>query len=901
MRRVGTLALIAFVALLLQTWSASASTAPTTPTFELKWGGLSLFSGLTSVATDASGNVFFVEYGASRIHKCDRWGNEITSWSASVVCLTTDPSGNVYATDYYGNHVRKYSNSGTLLATWGSAGSGAGQFANPGGLATDRAGNVYVTDVHNNRVQKFTSSGTYVAQFVSLPTLGYPTDVEIGPEGNVVVLDFNDTVSPRIVRFAANGSLIGSWPLPTGDLTRGGIGMDRLGNVYVATSGGNKILEYTQAGTLLTQWGTTGSGDGQFSDPEDVAVDAAGNVYVAEYSNQRIQKFSGSGETPTATAASYVLKIGTFGSGAGQMNGPWGTCTDAAGNVYVSDTQNNRVQKYSSTGTFLTQWGSTGSGNGQFNLPRGIAVDGNGTVYVVDGGNNRVQKFTSAGTYVGQWGSLGSGAGQFNSPVCVAVSPSNEVYVTDYGNNRVQMFNAANAFFLQWGGAGNGDGQFNGPFGIAMDANYQVYVTDQNNARVQKFGHYGLYITQWDGSATPGGYLSNVTGIAVDGLGNVFVTDYGNGRVVDFTTHGRYQSTWGTTGAANGQMAAPIGIGVDAAGNVYVADTNNSRIQKFAMPPSIALVSDVGNDQGRQASLRFLRSSADVSGAGVTVTGYEVYRRIDPLPAPSMTASASHAGAPNELDLAGWSYVTSVPAHGETEYNAVVPTLADATTSSVEYSAFMVRAVTADPFTFYSSGNEFGYSIDNLAPPTPTPFLAARITGETHLHWGASPAADFSTFRLYRGSSAGFTPGAGNLVSTTPDTNFVDGSAAGSWYKLAAVDFNGNESPVATLGPGQTTDVEAGEHAEFALARSGRNPSTDGTLAVAFSLARAGAVRLEVVDVAGRRVAERQFPDAAAGRRVVDLGDGHRFAPGVYLVLLSQGDESRTLRVTVLR
>ena len=91
--------------------------------------------------------------------------------------------------------------------------------------------------------------------------------------------------------------------------------------------------------------------------------------------------------------------------------------------------------------TFLLKWGSYGSGKGQFKFPTGVAVDGSGKyVYVTDFNNTRVQKFTSSGGYLLKWGSFGSGDGQFNGPIGVAVDGSGNVYVTDSGNSRVQKF-----------------------------------------------------------------------------------------------------------------------------------------------------------------------------------------------------------------------------------------------------------------------------------------------------------------------------------------------------------------------------------------------------------------------------------------------------------------------------
>src|SRR5438093_1131913 len=134
------------------------------------------------------------------------------------------------------------------------------------------------------------------------------------------------------------------------------------------------VQKLTSTGTFLTEWGSPGDGDGQFSFPRGVATDAAGNVYVLDLGNGRIQKFTGEG--------TYL----TQWPGSGH-----GIATDAAGDVYV--TYGNGIQKFTSTGTLLTEWGSPGSGDGQFNLPYGVATDAAGNVYVADSGNHRIQKF----------------------------------------------------------------------------------------------------------------------------------------------------------------------------------------------------------------------------------------------------------------------------------------------------------------------------------------------------------------------------------------------------------------------------------------------------------------------------------------------------------------------------
>jgi DNA-binding beta-propeller fold protein YncE len=181
-----------------------------------------------------------------------------------------------------------------------------------------------------------------------------------------------------------------------------------------------------------------------------------------------------------------------------------------------------QAQEQKKAPSFLLAWGSQGSGPGQFYNPWGVAVDSSGNVYVADYGNDRVEKFTSSGTFVTQWGSVGSGPGQFVVPVGVAVDSSGNVYVADTGNNRVQKFTGSGSFITQWG-----LGLFNYPIGVAIDSSGNVYVVDSGNNRVVKFTGDGKYITQLGNSTTP-------SGVAIDSSGNVYVTDSGNNRVQKF-------------------------------------------------------------------------------------------------------------------------------------------------------------------------------------------------------------------------------------------------------------------------------------------------------------------------------------------------------------------------------
>ena len=213
---------------------------------------------------------------------------------------------------------------------------------------------------------------------------------------------------------------------------------------------------------------------------------------------------------------------------------------------------------------------------------------------------------------------------------------------------------------------------------------------------------------------------------------------------------------------------------------------------------------------------------------------------------------------------------------------------------------FRVRALTATPTTFYESAPDSGYSVDNLPPIPPAPFTAAYAAGATNLHWGANSEPDLWYYKVYRGNDASFVPAPGNLITSTADTGYVDPGPAGSYYKLSAVDVNGNESAFALLTPGSTVDVPDTGVAAFALEPL-RNPSYNGRLQVRFSLPSASRATLELVDVGGRRVASRNVGTLGAGRHELVLGEGQRLSSGIYFVRLTQGAQVVTTRVTVLK
>ncbi len=292
----------------------------------------------------------------------------------------------------------------------------AAQFSSPFGISTDSQGNVYVSDRLNHRIRKITRVGE-VTTLAGSSTAG-----------------FTDGVGTAARFFAPSG-----------------VTVDMQGNVYVSDQF-HRIRKITPSGEVTTLAGSTqGFADGigsaaQLSEPYGVASDSQGNIYVADLGNQRIRKITPSGEVTTLAGSTRGFADG-IGSAA-QFNLPFGTSTDSQGNVYVADSDNNRIRKITPTGVVTTIAGSTagfadGTGNAaQFSFPFGISTDLQGNVYVADRDNHRIRKITPIGevtTLAGSTQGFADGLGttaQFNSPLGVATDIEGNVYVAEL--NRIR-------------------------------------------------------------------------------------------------------------------------------------------------------------------------------------------------------------------------------------------------------------------------------------------------------------------------------------------------------------------------------------------------------------------------------------------------------------------------------
>jgi sugar lactone lactonase YvrE len=296
------------------------------------------------------------------------------------------------------------------------------------------------------------------------------------------------------------------------------------------------------------------------------------------------------------------LATGAPGALTGQFNAPRGVAVAPDGTIYVADSRNNRIVHMSADLTkVIGAWGTFAdilkgpAPAGTFSEPWGVAVGPDGSVYVADTFNFRIQKFTADGQFIKMWGYFGQGEKPeaFWGPRGLAFDSQGRLFVTDTGNKRVVVFTADGDPVTSFGTAGFAQGQLDEPVGISVDKQGNVFVADTWNQRIQEFapdstGTNYLPMRMWDISGWYGQSLDNKPFLTLDSTGNVFVTDPEGGRVLEFSPDGTYLRGIGTTTEAPGNFTLPAGLAFDKDDHLYVTDGTGDRIMRFTLPPLAA-------------------------------------------------------------------------------------------------------------------------------------------------------------------------------------------------------------------------------------------------------------------------------------------------------------------------
>ena len=669
---------------------------------------------------------------------------------------------------------------------WGSFGTGAGQFRRPFGVAAGPSGEVVVADFDNGRLQLFDGQGNFVRQW---STAGGPVSVALDSHGHAVV---SNLYAGSVQVFALDGTLVDQWA--TGSPY--GLTVDATDHIYAVNDTANVVTKYDHDGIFILQFGSAGTGNGQFLRAWGVATAPGGDVFVTDVNGHTIQRFT--------SAGAFVGKWGSLGAGAGQLNAPAGITISPAGVVYVSEVANRRIQAFTLEGFPLCAWGSSGSGDGQFLDPLNVAFS-SGHLYVADHLNHRIQKF-------------GLDELPPSDPPILSTSPGASTWTND------------TTVFVEWSGAAD-DPHGSGLAGYSFEWNHSAFsapdavvdvphtadphttmsaeLADGNDwyfhlrtcdvaGNCTATVHAGpFWIDTTPPSAT--GVVSSLShgdglpksnptvdiswGAASDGLSGVAVYRYGFAPTATPPACGDLGTTTATLAGSSGSLADGIWYAhvcaVDGAGNLGAVAAGGPYLVDTTAPTGLVVSSSshTASTWSSDASIEFAFSGAtDANG----VAGYAVVfdTAAGTVPACAVTQAGQSFTGTASPDGSGWRlHVRAIDDAGNCG-------------GSVSFGPFW---------------------IDTTAPPAPGAVVSTSHDGGAtndptiDVEWGPSSVGDGAPIAGYRFDFwSGAVPPAcpaltGNSAGTSASSPVL---GEGDWYlSVCAVDGAGNESPVTTGGP----------------------------------------------------------------------------------------------------
>jgi DNA-binding beta-propeller fold protein YncE len=535
------------------------------------------FNAPAGIGVNSSDQVYVADTGNNRIQIFDTDGTFAEVWGAGGGDGTSgsgdkefngpygihfDGNDNIYIADKGNDRIQKYTQDGTYLATIDAGGT----LSSPTGLAIDSSGIIYVVERDSNRISILDTSTDSSGQITGT----WPDDLR-DPPGPYPTFNLY-------------------WPHD--------IVIDGNGYVFFSVRENNLILRYNPADEVIEKWGAApndyfgspaGSNDAEFSRPSGLSLDGSGNLFVADRDNHRFQKLDYQG--------GFLAEAGgsSYRTGQGEFNYPEDVAADSNGNIYISDSANNRIQKFDSTGSFISMWGrsggdgSYGTGDGEFKYPADLEVDGDNNLYVNDSGNHRILKFTPDGTYITGWGNnggdgtSGTGNGEFNSPADLCIDTAGNVYVADNSNNRVQAFTSSGVFIDRWepGLQYWADDSLVNPSGIAFNSNdgsfYIIRYSTYNT--VVRFDSDFVH----QNNITDSDHRFGAGDIETDSAGNVFLCGSESGDETVIRKMSSLGSIITDIGApASFSFQSLSGIYVDADETVYAVDRNAHKVYVFA-------------------------------------------------------------------------------------------------------------------------------------------------------------------------------------------------------------------------------------------------------------------------------------------------------------------------------
>ena len=272
----------------------------------------------------------------------------------------------------------------------------------------------------------------------------------------------------------------------------------------------------------------------------------------------------------------HVLSFGQRGSSGEMVKNPWGVAVNERDELAVTDKGSNRVQVFSSDGTYLRSFGRKGDKQGEFYFPSGIAFDKNENIVVVDSGNHRAQSFSEQGEYLNQFGEQGSLDHQFKYPYGVSVDSDGNIIVADSNNKLIKVFSPDGQFLHAIGG----ESCFTYPYHCVQFKKY-IIVSDRNANCIKMFNRDGNFLYKFGKSGKGDGEFDKPGCLSVNKAGHLMVCDVLNHRVQVFEMSGKFITKFGTEGSRIGEFNKPVSTAVLSDGRIVVTDLVNSRIQIF--------------------------------------------------------------------------------------------------------------------------------------------------------------------------------------------------------------------------------------------------------------------------------------------------------------------------------
>jgi len=521
-----------------------------------------LLLGPRNLATDPAGNLYISEFDGHRVRRVSPDGTIATVAGLGIAGfggdggpataaqlaypagLALDGAGNLYIVDSANVRIRKVLAGAATISTICTQQSFGMPYIQLTGIAASPAGILFIPETGNSFVWQLSPAGALTlfagapgdgaytgdGRFALQTALNLPVQVALDSAGDLYIAEtrrvrcvsaatgiLNTAAGNGVFGFSGDGAsaTLAVLNTPTGLASNNA-------SLYIADENNQRVRALAPGGSIATVAGDGGpsnTGDGlpavnaSLARPDALAFDSTGNLYIAEQQANRVRRVDPSGIISTFAGSGLVGGFGSEGSLAvlTPLNAPQGVAADLAGNVYISDTNNDRVLRIDPSGDFHTVAGtgtpgSAGDGTplGELYGPTGLALDHAGNLYIADTSNHRVRMLTPAGILAtvagtGVTGFAGDGgaaaAAQLSYPSALAVDAAGNLYIADTGNNRIRILTPDGIIATI---AGTGVAAFNGetglalqialdnPGGLALDAQGDLFIADTGNNRVRE-------------------------------------------------------------------------------------------------------------------------------------------------------------------------------------------------------------------------------------------------------------------------------------------------------------------------------------------------------------------------------------------------------------------------------